>query len=102
MGYTTRYFREFVAKNKSLLVFMGNSNPDIKSPAITINGKGIAFANIDRNVDLVVPNTGNIYLSALKTIIQYSHFKALQNTLKESVERGDIQVVPALYSYPKM
>lgn len=95
MGYTTKYFRGFVANNKGLLVFMVNSNPDIKSPTIAVNGRGTASRNIDRNTDLTIPNTGNIYLGALRTIAKYSHLRALQNTLKEGVEKGDIQIVPA-------
>lgn len=95
MGYTTRYFRDFVATNKGLLVFMANSNPDIKNPTIAVNEKGAASGNIDRNADLTIPNAGNIYLGALRTIAKHSHLKALQNTLKEGVGNGDVRVVPA-------
>lgn len=95
MGYTTRYFKNFVATNKGLLIFLVNSNPDIKSPTIVVNGKGITSGNIDRNADLTIQNTGNIYLSALRTITRYSHLRVLQNTLREGVGNGDIRIVPA-------
>lgn len=92
MGYTTEYFKGFVAKNRPLLVFLANSNPDIKSPTIAVNEVGEAIGTIDRNTDLLIGNSANIYLRALRTTLEYSHLKALQQTLKVGVDQDSIKV----------